>query len=47
MVERAAELHESIENHALDRKREDWERQRSGASATPETLEVTLDTLAA
>jgi hypothetical protein len=48
MVERAAELREAIENHALDKKREDWERQREGAPATtPESSEATEDTLAA
>jgi hypothetical protein len=48
MVERAAELREAIEDHALDKKREDWERQRESAPATsPESSEVTEDTLAA
>ena len=34
MVDRAAELREAIETYSLDRKREDWERQRSGAPVT-------------
>jgi hypothetical protein len=33
MVDRAAELREAIETYALERKREDWERQRSGTPA--------------
>jgi hypothetical protein len=33
MVDRAAELREEIETYAVDRKREDWERQRSGTPA--------------
>jgi hypothetical protein len=47
MVERAGELREAIENHALDKKREEWERQRSGVPATPEDLEVSVDAPAA
>jgi hypothetical protein len=35
MVDRAAELRESIENHALDKKREQWERERVGDPADP------------
>jgi hypothetical protein len=31
MVETAAEIHEAIELHALDRKREEWERRRETA----------------
>ena len=34
MVDRAAELREAIETYSLDQKREDWERQRSGAPST-------------
>jgi hypothetical protein len=29
LVDRAAEIHEAIELHALDRKREVWERRRA------------------
>lgn len=48
MVERAGELRVGIEDHALDKKREDWERQREGAPATaPESLAVTAETSAA
>jgi hypothetical protein len=34
MVDRAGELRETIETYALQCKREEWERQRSGAPAT-------------
>ncbi len=47
MVERAGELREAIENHALEKKREDWERQRERVPATPESSAVTVDTSAA
>ncbi|HEV8674931.1 MAG TPA: hypothetical protein VGX21_12865 [Methylomirabilota bacterium] len=33
MVDRAAELREAIENYALDKKREQWERERIDAPA--------------
>ncbi len=36
MVERAAEIHEAIEVHALEKKREEWERQREQAVPTLE-----------
>ncbi len=37
LVERAAEIHEAIELHALDKKREEWERQREPARPAPES----------
>jgi hypothetical protein len=35
MVDKAAEVHEAIELHALDKKREEWERRREAASQVP------------
>jgi len=39
LVERAAEIHEAIETHALERKRQEWERQRVPAPPAPAALE--------
>jgi hypothetical protein len=47
MVDRASELREAIETYALDRKREEWERQRSGAPATPASAELVAEEPAA
>ena len=47
MVDRASELREAIETYALDRKREDWERQRSGAPLTPASAELVAEEPAA
>ena len=38
-VDKAAEIHEAIELHALDRKREAWERQREPAVSVPDGSE--------
>jgi len=35
-IERAAELHETIESYALTKKREQWERERARPVATPD-----------
>jgi hypothetical protein len=47
MVDRASELRESIETYALDRKREEWERQRSGAPAITDSPAVVAEEPAA
>lgn len=47
MVDRAAELREAIETYALDRKREDWERQRSVTPAVSQSPALTAEMPAA